>query len=354
MKVFFESMGEKPFRSSQVMQWMYHKKASSFEEMTNLSKSLRENLERHCRLSSLETVHTQFSQDGTRKYLLKLSDGKTIEAVYMPSEDRVTLCISTQVGCRMGCTFCLTAKQGLVRNLSTAEIINQVLEVQKQVPIRISNIVMMGMGEPFDNLDSVIDVIDILHSTWGFNISQRRITVSTVGLVPQILEFGKKTEVNLAISLNASNDETRRTIMPINRKYAIDDLLAACRAFPLKPTRRITFEYVMLEGINNSLNHAQELVQKLQGIRCKINLIPFNNHPLSPYQRPTDESIFAFQKYLIDHHLTATIRYSRGQDILAACGQLVSADFLNRAIKNPSIPSEMGCVSNVPESFTKQ
>ena len=246
----------------------------------------------------------------------------------MPSSDRVTVCISTQVGCAMGCKFCLTAKQGLIRNLSPSEIVNQLLEVQKMVDQRITNIVMMGMGEPLDNFDSVLDALSIFQDKFGFNISQRKITVSTVGLASEILKFGKHSNVNLAISLNAPNDDIRNKIMPlVNRKYPLKELFHACRHYPLKATRRITFEYVMLEGINDSIDHAKELAQNIKDIRCKINLIPFNEHPKGPFQKPKEETLLAFQQQLVDHHITATIRYSRGPDILAACGQLVSQNY---------------------------
>jgi len=298
--------------------------------MTDLSQTLRETLREKCELPTLVCVQKQTSCDGTEKFLFELSDKNTIETVYIPSDDRVTLCISTQVGCRMGCKFCLTAKQSLTRHLTSFEIASQVLEAQKQVNKRITNIVMMGMGEPLDNYEAVIDAIKILEAPWGFQFSQRKITVSTVGLVPEILRFGKDSDVNLAISLNASNDEIRNQIMPMNKKYPLEELFNACRQYPLKKNRRITFEYVLLGGINDGLVHAKELATRVKGIRCKINLIPFNEHPRGPFQRPSDEAVLAFQEYLISQHLTVFIRKSRGRDILAACGQLVSQHYTQK------------------------
>jgi 23S rRNA (adenine2503-C2)-methyltransferase len=327
LKNYLSLHGEKTFRASQIMQWVFQKGAISISQMTNLSKGFRDKLEKLFEIGTLNCLHRQTSSDGTLKFLFELKDKKTVESVYIPSQDRKTLCISTQVGCRMGCRFCLTARQGLTRNLTPSEIVSQVLEVQKILGLRMTNIVMMGMGEPFDNYENVMDAIDILRSPWAFNISQRKITVSTVGLIPQIVQFGKDSQVNLAISLNASNDDVRTRIMPVNKTYSIDALLESCRSYPLKKNRRLTFEYVLLGGINDSLNHAKELAEKIKGIRCKVNLIPFNEHPPSsylPYRRPKDEDVLEFQKLLSDRNVTAIVRKSRGRDILAACGQLCS------------------------------
>ena len=330
LRGFLESCGEKPFRAQQIMKWIFQKKVSSFSQMTDLPEPLREKLEKNCSLATLTLVQRQKSQDGTEKFLCELSDKNTIETVYIPSDERVTLCISTQVGCRMGCKFCLTAKQGLVRQLTASEIVSQVLEVQKHVDRRVTNIVMMGMGEPLDNMEAVIDAIKILESPWGLQFSQRKITVSTVGLVPEILRFGEESDVNLAISLNAPNDEIRSRIMPVNNTYPLKELFEACRHYPLKKNRRITFEYVLLGGINDSLEQAKELASQIQGIRCKINLIPFNEHPKGPFKRPSDETILAFQNILISQNITALVRKSRGRDILAACGQLVSQHYTEK------------------------
>lgn len=330
LKTFLTAQSEKPFHASQMMKWLFQKNVSSFEEMTDLSQALREKLNSLCDISSLNVTQHQISKDGTQKFLFALRDNNTIESVYMPDEDRITLCISTQVGCKMGCTFCLTAKQGWVRNLSSSEIVNQVSEVQKLTKTRITNIVMMGMGEPLDNYDNVLDALNILQSKWAFGISQRKITVSTVGLFPKINQFGKDSNVNLAISLNASNETVRSEIMPMNRKYPMEDILEECKRFPLKANRRITFEYVLLGGINDSKEDAKELVSKIKGIRCKINLIPFNEHPKGPFKRPSDDSVLHFQKILTDSFVSSFIRKSRGRDILAACGQLCSQDFAKK------------------------
>jgi len=325
LKNYLVAQGEKPFRAPQIMKWIFQKGVGSFSEMTDLSQKSRESLEKQCEVSFLKISQRQLSLDGTQKFLFELSDKNTIESVYIPDVGRVTLCVSTQVGCRMGCKFCLTAQQGLIRNLKPSEIVNQLLEVQKKVERKITNIVMMGMGEPLDNIEAVLDAIDILRSKWAFNISGRKITVSTVGLAPKILQFGKSSDVNLAISLNASNDHVRSSIMPMNKKYDMDELLEACKQYPLKPNRRLTIEYVMLGGVNDSLEHAKELVQRLQGVKCKVNLIPFNEHPGSAFKRPTDDAVSIFQEYLNSQDTTAMVRKSRGRDILAACGQLCSA-----------------------------
>ena len=317
-------MGEKPYRAKQLWKWMYQKHVKSFDEMTDLSTSLRNRLEKNYVLTNFKLVQKLVSKDKSEKFLFELEDQNTIETVYMPSPDRVTLCISTQVGCRMGCKFCLTTQQGLMRNLSAGEILNQVIEVQRAVDQKITNIVMMGMGEPLENLENVIQAIDILRSPDAFNLSQRKITVSTVGLVPAIEEFGKRTDVNLAISLNASTDALRSQIIPINRKYPLQTLLDACRNYPLKPQRKITFEYVVFKDLNDSAEDIKNLGTMLKDIPCKINLIPFNEHQAGPFQRPLDQTVIAMQDALKQNGIHATIRYSRGRDILAACGQLAS------------------------------
>ena len=317
-------MGEKPYRAKQLWKWMYQKHVKSFDEMTDLSTSLRNRLEKNCALINFKLVQKLISKDKSEKFLFELPDQNTIETVYMPSPDRITLCISTQVGCRMGCKFCLTTQQGLMRNLSAGEILNQVIEVQRAVDQKITNIVMMGMGEPLENLENVIQAIDILRSPDAFNLSQRKITVSTVGLVPAIEEFGKRTDVNLAISLNASTDLLRSQIIPINRKYPLQTLLDACRNYPLKPQRKITFEYVVFKDLNDSAEDIKNLGTMLKDIPCKINLIPFNEHKAGSFQRPLDQTVITMQDALKQNGINATIRYSRGRDILAACGQLAS------------------------------
>ncbi|TAN40454.1 MAG: 23S rRNA (adenine(2503)-C(2))-methyltransferase RlmN, partial [Nitrospirae bacterium] len=274
-------------------------------------------------VGSLKPAKRVQSADGTEKYLFELHDGETIESVLIPGEDRLTLCISSQVGCAMGCTFCLTGSLGLVRNLEVYEIIDQVLAVNRMIgPSRkVTNIVLMGMGEPLANLDNVAEAL------WRFTtllgISKRRITLSTSGLVPKIgLLPVKAPEVNLAVSLNAATDSVRDSIMPVNKKYPIRTLLEACRRFPLSPGRRITFEYVLIGGLNDSPEDARRLAGLMKGLRGKINLIPLNPHPATGMKRPTEETVLAFENILVRQGLTVMIRDSKGQDILAACGQL--------------------------------
>lgn len=319
------SLGLQRYRGRQIFHWVYGKAVDSIDRMTNLSKETRAELSRKAYISILTEVKRQQSKDGTEKFLFSLEDSHRIESVLIPEEDRLTLCISTQVGCGMGCTFCLTGKRGLARNLKSSEIINQVLAVQSGLPSgqRITNIVIMGMGEPLANYNNTIKAIEVLTHPLGPAIGARRITLSTSGIVPQIKRLGKSgLNVNLAISLNGSTDEQRNLIMPINKKYPLAKLLGACREYPLKHRRMLSFEYVLMDGVNNSPEDARRVSKLLKGIRCKINLIPFNEFPGTPYKRPPDESILAFQEILAAHHYSVFIRKSRGTDILAACGQL--------------------------------
>lgn len=328
-------LGKEKYRAQQVFFWLYRKRVRSFSEMTNVSKEVREHLEQNFYIPAPPKVSMQVSQeDNAHKYLFRLTDQRTIETVLMPIKDRLTQCVSSQVGCAMACAFCNTGDMGLMRNLKTHEIVDQVLEVARQYPEeiagrfgdRITNIVYMGMGEPLHNLDNVLDSISILTNPHGFNLSHRKITVSTSGLVPQMLELGRRSKVNLAVSLNATTDELRDEIMPVNRRYKLKDLLDGCRNYELGPGRRITFEYVMLKGLNDSRSDAQRILKLLEGIPSKVNLIPFNPHPASPFQRPELPEVLAFQKYLLDRGMTTTIRISKGPDILAACGQLRSKE----------------------------
>lgn len=330
-------LGKERYRAEQVFFWLYRRKVTSFAEMTNLSKEARLFLEERFTIPRLDSVLEETSrEDGARKYLYKLADGKTIETVLMPIKDRLTQCVSSQVGCAMACAFCNTGDMGLMRNLAVHEIVDQIMEVARRFPEeirakhgeRISNVVFMGMGEPLHNLPHVLDVISILTDRHGLNLSHRKITVSTSGLVPQMLELGKNTKVNLAVSLNATTDEVRDYVMPVNKRYNLKALLDACRAYPLDPGRRITFEYVLLKGVNDSRNDAERVLRLLRGIPSKVNLIPFNPHPASPFIRPDITEALAFQKYLLDRGMTTTIRISKGPDILAACGQLRSKEAL--------------------------
>ena len=315
----------KPYRASQILKWAYLRQADSFEVMTDLSKELRSLLSLHFTITRLQKIHVETSRDGARKYLFKLRDGNHIESVLIPERNHYTLCISSQVGCAHGCRFCRTAQRGFIRNLTRGEIIAQVRDVLNDLDDakRLSNIVFMGMGEPLANYDNLIGAIEtITDSDADLKFSNRRITVSTAGLAPKLSKLGRDTRVNLAISLNATDNKTRDMIMPINRKYPIEKLIEACRLYPLEPGRRITFEYVLIKGVNDSIEDAERLVSLLKPIKSKINLIPFNEHEGSEFLRPEDSVINRFQEILIQNHFTAIIRHSKGEDISAACGQL--------------------------------
>ena len=320
LEAYIAGKGKERFRAKQIFKWLYQQDAVDFAEMTNLSKEFRQELEKTSWISNLEAEAVEASADGTKKYLFRLADGNAVESVLIPDEDRTTLCISSQVGCAMGCEFCLTGTFKLTRNLTTAEIVNQVCAVKRQEPVR--NIVFMGMGEPLANLKNVIKALKILTDPDGFQFSTRKVTVSTSGLVPEMAELGASVTVNLAVSLNATTDEVRARIMPINRRYPIRDLLAACKAFPLPSRRWITIEYVMIRGVNDSLDDAKRLVRLISNIPSKVNLIPFNEHDGCAFQSPSQDSVDRFHKYLLDKHVTVITRSSRGSDISAACGQL--------------------------------
>ena len=318
---FLSAFGKEKFRARQIIRWIYGRGVTSFAEMTDLSKDLREQLAEKAYISDWTPEVTETSSDGTKKYLFRLADGQTVESVRIPMEnDRSTVCISTQVGCAMQCAFCLTGTFGLSRNLETAEIVNQVCAVAKDGPV--NNIVLMGMGEPLHNLDNVVDALKILYLDDGMGFGTRKVTLSTCGLVPEMLELAKRIPVNLAVSLNATTDEVRDRLMPVNRRYPLKELMAACRAYPLKPHQRITFEYILIRGVNDSLDDAKRLVKLLHGIKAKVNLIPFNEHAGSDFKAPTPAEIEAFQTYLLDRNIVAIRRASKGQDISAACGQL--------------------------------
>ncbi len=319
---FIKDAGLPSFRSRQILHWIYERYAQSLEEMTELSKKLREELAERAYISNLTLLNRMTSHDGTEKFLFGLEDGETIESVLIPDEERLTLCISSQVGCAMGCVFCLTGKSGLKRNLGPHEIIDQVISVNRMIlPRRITNIVLMGMGEPLANFDNVVEALRRM--TGVMVISPRRITLSTAGIVPRIAELGQLgLKVNLAISLNATTDSVRDVIMPINKTYPIKAVLDTCRKLPLQQTRKITFEYVMLKDINDSTADAKRLVRLLHGLQSKINLIPFNPYSDCEYERPDDIAVLLFQEILAKAEVTVIIRKSKGRDILAACGQL--------------------------------
>ena len=322
---FLSSHGIKPFRAHQIFIWLYHHKLYDFDEMTNLSKSLRVLLKEYFYISTPKICSETKSSDGSIKYLFELKDGLTIESVWMPSEKRKTLCVSTQVGCRLACAFCMTGTMGLKRNLSSDEIIGQYLAVNdnKTKENQITNIVLMGMGEPLDNYEATIDALKLMISPEALRLSSRKITLSTAGQVDLINKFKEEElSVNLAISLNATDNETRENIMPINKKYPIEALMNCLRNYPLKPSRRFTFEYVMLGGINDRDEDAKRLSKLLHGIPCKVNLIPFNKFAPSEFIPPKGDRVRAFQEYLLSKNHTVFIRQNRATDIMGACGQL--------------------------------
>ncbi len=325
-----DALGEQRFRADQIFPWIHRTRAGSFDVMKNIPKALRERLAATYSLGELRVDEVQVSRDGTRKLRLLTHDGHAIESVLIPDGDKMTQCISSQVGCAIDCDFCATAKMGLERNLTAGEIVDQVYRAQELLAReepgrRITNLVYMGMGEPLHNYAQVMRSLKILTHELGASISPRRITVSTAGLVSGIEKLGKDSvSPNLAISLNASSDEVRDRVMPINRKWNLSKLLAAVRAFPLEKRRRVTFEYVLLAGVNDSLVDAAKLAQLLRGMPCKVNIIPWNPHPLSEYQRPTDEAIARFQNEVKRLGLPVYLRTPRGDDIDAACGQLVN------------------------------
>lgn len=322
-----ESLAMERYRGRQIREWIFRKLAADFDSMHTLSRKARRLLDESAFLTNLKPRSVLTSEDTTRKYLFELSDGQTIETVLIPERGHLTLCISSQVGCAMGCKFCMTGSQGLVRNLTAAEIIDQVIEVRRTLddPSRLTNIVFMGMGEPLANYEAMARAVENIVSADGLDFSRRRVTLSTCGLVPGIIRLGRELTVNLAVSLNAADDETRSFLMPVNKTYPLDELLAACRSFPLPNTRMITFEYILINGINDSHQDALRLCKILSGIRAKINLIALNAHPASQMGPPPPDRIFSFQQVLVDHNYTAVIRKSKGRDILAACGQLRSA-----------------------------
>ena len=312
------------YRGRQIRHWLFKKLAKSFEEMTTLPKDLRASLQEKACIGHLEKSETQESRDGTKKYLFKLEDAHFIESVLIPERDHYTLCISSQAGCAMDCRFCLTAKQGLKRNLTASEIVDQVIHVKRSMSNsdRLTNIVFMGMGEPLANYEAVKKAVINLMDDTGLNFSRRKITLSTCGLVPQMERWGSEVNIKLAVSLNAADDETRSLLMPINKKYSLEALLEACKTFPLPRGEKITFEYILIKEINDRDEDARNLAELLKRIQAKINLIPLNPHEGTTMSPPSMERINQFQEILLKRNYTAIIRKSRGSDILAACGQL--------------------------------
>ena len=326
---YFQQIGQKPFRAKQVMRWIHQAGASSFDEMTDLAKALRAELQQHAELAVPALMTAQESQDGTRKWLLDVGTGNGVETVFIPELERGTLCISSQIGCALECTFCSTSRQGFNRNLSAAEIIGQLWWANKAMGVTpknervISNVVMMGMGEPLANFDNVVTALSIMLDDHGYGLSRRRVTVSTSGMVPQMDRLKEVMPVALAVSLHASNDAVRDEIVPLNKKYPLKELMAACQRYLVKAPRDfVTFEYVMLDGVNDKPQHARELLSLVKDVPCKFNLIPFNPFPNSGYNRSSNENIRVFREILQEAGLVVTVRKTRGDDIDAACGQL--------------------------------
>ncbi len=325
----FVSMGHPAFRARQLFRWIYLFRENDFDKMTDLSKKFREDLKANFELPSL-TIHEQRdSSDGTIKFLVKLPDGETVESVYIPSMERATLCVSTQVGCKMACTFCATGYMKFTRNLQAWEIVDQLMALPFPKPI--SNIVMMGMGEPFDNYDEVVKALKIMQDPMGTKIGKRHITVSTVGISPKIKEFVEADLGKIAISLHGTTEEQRGKIMPINKKYPIADIMELCRNLKFPHRGRVTFEYILIKDLNDSLEDAHRLVALTRGIPCKINLLAYNENPFIDFKRPDEQRVLDFQAILLEANLTATYRRSRGRDIAAACGQLRTEDRLKIA-----------------------
>jgi len=312
------------FRARQLYHQLYRRQCTELDAMTNLAKSLRQELAACCRISLPETAARAVSADGCHKYLFRLADGCEVESVHIPEPDRVTLCLSTQVGCPMGCTFCATAGMTARRNLAAGEILGQYFRIAADLGLqgRPANIVFMGMGEPLLNYDSVIRAANVITDPDGPQISKRRVTISTCGIVPALKDLARDTEIGLAVSLNAPDDETRSAIMPVNRKYPLADLLAALREYELPNRRRITVEYVLIKGVNDSPAHARRLIRALHGLRAKVNLIPFNPWPGCTLEAPDPADVAAFEARLRDSPYTVMLRKEKGRDILAACGQL--------------------------------
>ena len=350
MSDFFVDLGEKPFRATQMLKWIYQFGVSDFNEMTNLSKATREKLAAIAKISVPDIIEQQVSDDGTIKWLFSLENGNAIETVFIPEDDRGTLCVSSQIGCALECSFCSTAQQGFNRNLSTAEIIGQVWAANQAMKVMprnqrvISNVVMMGMGEPLLNFNNVVAAMNIMMDDNAYGLSKRRVTISTSGVVPALERLKTVSDVALAVSLHATNDELRDELVPINKKYPIKQLLQACQFYVQgEHKRKVTFEYVMLEDINDQPQHARELINLIKNIPSKVNLIPFNPYPGSPYKCSSNNAIDRFRKILMNAGIISTTRKTRGDDIDAACGQLAGKvmDKTKRRFKREKISVKM-------------
>ncbi|WP_448217442.1 23S rRNA (adenine(2503)-C(2))-methyltransferase RlmN [Endozoicomonas sp. 2B-B] len=329
---FFLSIGEKKFRAEQMLKWIHHFGVDNFDEMTNISKTLRQKLKEVAEIRGPQVVSSHFSEDGTCKWVVRVASGSCVETVYIPEGKRGTLCVSSQAGCSLDCSFCSTGKQGFNSDLTVAEIIGQVWIAARHfnnVPAKkdrsITNVVMMGMGEPLMNFDNVVDAMNLMMDDLGYGLSKRRVTLSTSGVVPALRKLGEVTDVSLAVSLHAANDELRNVLVPINRKYPLSDLLDAIEQYMsgLPDKRVVTIEYTLLAGVNDQPEHSIELIQLLKNVPCKINLIPFNPFPHSGYERPSNNAVRRFQEQLQEAGFNVTVRKTRGDDIDAACGQLV-------------------------------
>lgn len=345
LAAFFVNLGEKPFRATQLLKWIYQEGVEDFDLMTNLSKSLRTYLNENCYIATPESVIEQVASDGTCKWALQTSCGNRVETVFIPEEGRGTLCVSSQIGCALACTFCSTAQQGFNRNLTTAEIIGQVIVAQKRLGTtkKITNVVMMGMGEPLLNFDNVVAAMNLMMDDFSFGLSKRRVTISTSGVVPAMYRLTQVCDVSLAVSLHAVTDELRDELVPINKKYPLKELMEACRDnAKIAPRRTITFEYVMLDGINDSMQDARGLIKLLKTVPSKLNLIPFNPFPNNAYRCSSSETINRFKTVLNDAGIVTTVRKTRGEDIDAACGQLVGQveDKSRRHLKLKTVGSE--------------
>jgi 23S rRNA (adenine2503-C2)-methyltransferase len=328
---YFAGLGEKSFRAGQLIQWIHQKAVTDLQQMSNLSQALRNHLQANTVIHMPEVVYDATSTDGTRKWLLQLDDGNRIETVYIPEDDRGTLCVSSQVGCALDCSFCSTGRRGFNRNLSTAEIISQVwlatrlIDEEKKPGRKVTNVVLMGMGEPLLNFDNVVRAVRLMMDDFAYGLSKRRVTVSTAGVIPAIDRLGDVLDMRLAVSLHAPDDELRNSLVPLNRKYPLAELMAACRRFIEKQNARsrITFEYVLLDGVNDTDQHARELIRLVKGIPTLMNLIPFNPFAGSGYRTSPVKRVERFNKILADAGITTVVRRTRGDDIDAACGQLV-------------------------------
>tara|TARA_R110000796_G_scaffold6819_2_gene23976 strand:+ start:4263 stop:5426 length:1164 start_codon:yes stop_codon:yes gene_type:complete len=332
LEAFFEQLGEKRFRAGQIMKWIHHYGVDNFDEMTNVGKALREKLKACAEIRGPEVVSEDISRDGTRKWVVRVASGSCVETVYIPQNGRGTLCVSSQAGCALDCSFCSTGKQGFNSDLTVAEIIGQVWIANKSfgsvpatVDRSVTNVVMMGMGEPLLNFDNVVDSMQLMMDDMGYGISKRKVTLSTSGVVPMIEKLGEITDVALALSLHAPNNELRSQLVPLNKKYPLEVLLPACKKYiaGLGEKRSLTIEYTLLKDVNDRPEHAAEMIELLRDIPCKINLIPFNPFPHSGYERPSNNAIRRFQDMLHQAGYNVTVRTTRGEDIDAACGQLV-------------------------------